>query len=239
MTVGPRVAFVDDIESQISSLDEVVRDMKAGSIYFNANPEYAVYPDTPLDTVKLLFLDLYYKKDFDPYMSANWVRKIIPKDTPYELVIWSKDTHEAKLLEPILSELHLTPSKTEYWQKSDFIQIEDLKSKVKEITQQIPYYEQITQEDFIGEILEIEDDGVLVNCNLKLGFPVFQVRKFDFDLLSKINDLKPGKFVKIMIYSKAGARLIEIIEDRQDRHEIFQVPDYFKGLEGSPFFVAE
>ena len=80
---------------------------------------------------------------------------------------------------------------------------------------------------------------MLVNCNLKIGFPVFQVRKFDLDLLSKVNGLKPGKFVKIMIYSKPGSRLIDIIEDRQDRQEIFQVPDYFKGLEGSPFFKGE
>ena len=82
MTVGPRVAFVDDIESQITSLDEAVRDMKAGSIYFNANPEYAVYPDAPLDTVKLLFLDLYYSKDFDAEVSfmtsaIGWVRRNI------------------------------------------------------------------------------------------------------------------------------------------------------------------
>jgi len=236
MTIGPRVAFVDDIEEQIAPLDEAVRDLKAGSIFFNANPELAVYPDSPLDTVKLLFLDLFYKKEFDAEMSANWVKKIIPKNTPYELVIWSKDTDEAAKLLPILEKIHLTPSKVDLWQKNKHTQIDELKTKVQEITKLIPNYEQITQEDFIGEILEIEEDGVLINCNLRPGKPAFQVRKFDLELLSKVHNLKPGNFVRIVVYSKPGARLVDIIEDRQDRQDLFQVPDYFKGLEGSPFF---
>ncbi len=239
MTIGPRVAFVDDVEAQIMPLDEAVRDLKAGSIFFNATPEYAVFPDAPLDTVKLLFLDLYYKKEFDAEMSANWVRKIIPVDTPYELIIWSKDTDEAVQLLPILEKIHLTPSKVDYWQKNEYTDIEKLKAKVYDLTKQIPNYEQITQEDFIGEVLDIEDDGVLINCNLKFGHPVFQVRKFDLDLLSKVHDLKPGKFVKIIVYTKPGARLVDIIEDREDRQHLFQIPDYFKGLEGSLFFKAD
>lgn len=239
MTIGPRVAFVDDIEDQIIKLDEAVREMKAGSIFFNATPDLAVYPDSPLDTVKLLFLDLYYKKDFDPEMSANWVKKIIPKNTPYELVVWSKDTDETDKLLPILDKIYLTPARVERWQKNKHLDIEMLKEKVKKVTSHIPNYEQITQEDFFGEILEIENDGVLINCNIGFDQPLFQVRKFDPELLSKVRNLKPGSYVKIIVYSKPGARLIDIIEDRQDRSALFITPDYFKGLEESPFFKPE
>ncbi|WP_205514358.1 hypothetical protein [Longitalea arenae] len=239
MTIGPRVAFVDDMEDQIIKLDEAVREMKAGSIFFNATPHLAVFPDAPLDTVKLLFLDLYYQKDFVPEMSANWVEKIIPKNTEYELVVWSKDTDETDKLLPILDQFSLKPKNVERWQKNRYTDVDKLKAKVKEVTGHIPNLEQITQENFFGEILEVEKDGVLVNCNIGLEKPVFQVRKFDRELLSRVDNLKPGRFVKIIIYTKPGARLIDIMEDLEDRSALFKTPDYFKGLEQSAFFKPE
>ncbi|HYG40491.1 MAG TPA: hypothetical protein VD908_17805 [Cytophagales bacterium] len=240
MSVGPRVAFVDDIEAQITQLDMVVRDLKAGSIFFNANPEFAVFPESPIETVKLLFLDLYYKKDFDPEMPAQWVESIIPKDTQYDLVIWSRDTDQVDSLLDILDKLKLKPNHIELWQKNHFTgQEELLRKKVSEITRRIPSYEQITQDDFFGEIVSVEDDGVLINCKISSSDPVFQTRKFDRELVSNLSELKTGVFVKISIYSKPGARLIDVVEEKQDRSDLFQVQDYFEGLENTAFFTGD
>lgn len=238
MSVGPRVAFVDDIEAQILPLDEVVRDMKAGSIFFNANPEYAVFPESPIETIKLLFLDLYYKKDFDPEMSAQWVQSIIPKNSQYDLIIWSKDTDEVDALLPILEKIQVTPASVDKWQKNKHTDPKLIREKVSEATNKIPYYEQITQEDFFGEIIEVKKDGVLINCKVSPDSPVFQVRKFDTELVSNLSKIEKGVFVKIIMYSKPGGRLIDIAEERQDRSQLFEIEDYFKGLEGSPFFIG-
>jgi hypothetical protein len=236
MSVGPRVAFVDDIESQITELDAVVRDLQAGSIFFNANPEFAVFPETPIETVKLLFLDLYYTKEFQPEISAQWVKSIIPKKSNYELVIWSRDTDEVDRLFPILEKIELKPTSVEVWQKST-TKPEEIRSRINELTLKLPNYEKIKQEDFYGEIIEVGDDGVLINCKINIEPAVFQVRKFDLDLVSNIANLVNGTFVKIITYTGSGARLIGVFEERQDRSEIFVIEDFFKGLQGGAFFL--
>lgn len=238
MLIGPQIAFVDDEEEQIKPLEDAVEELNTGSIYFDAKPELNKWPAKPLPSVKVLFLDLYYKKDFDPEISAQWVEKIIPRDSRYTLVVWSRDTDEVQKLIDVLHDIDLIPEYTEIWQKTDYdLKSHDFKPKIEKLIQTVSHENEITQEVMYGEVLEIEDNGILINCRLNMKEPVFQERRFDKEILKNIRDIKIGTYLKITIYTKPGARLIDITEEKKDRRKYFEVPDFFKGLEGGAFFI--
>ncbi len=238
--IGPQVAFVDDIESQIKPLNKVLTsDIHAGTIFFDASPELNRFPEKPLETVKLLFLDLHYKGPFDAYLSAQWVTRIIPPNTKYSLIIWSKDTDRKDELLNVLKENDLLPAYIDAWQKTDYdLKADDFSGKIKQLIEDISYEEIIDEEIVLGEIIDIEEDGLLVNCLLDEKHPTFQVRKFDTGLFGNI-DIKKGGFVKICINTQPGTRKIEIFNEVSNLSDRFKVPDFFKGLEGTAFFIED
>jgi hypothetical protein len=239
-SIGPQVAFVDDIEKQIKPLELVLTaDIHAGTIFFDASPELNKFPEQPLETVRLLFLDLHYKGPFDAYMSAQWVISIIPPNTKYSLIIWSKDTDKKDELLSVLEQNDLSPTYIEAWQKTDYdLESDDFSEKIKTLIENIPYEEIINEQIVFGEIIDIEDDGLLVNCKLNEENPTFQVRRFDIDLFKNI-DINKGVYVKICINTQPGTRRIDIFKEPNDLSERFKVPDYFKGLEGTAFFIED
>ena len=239
-SIGPQVAFVDDVRSQIEPLAKVLtNELHTGTIFFDATPYRTTYPEKPLETIKLIFLDLYYKDDFDPYLPAQWIQRIIPPNTKYSLIIWSKDVHQKEELFLILKEIDLLPEHTEAWAKADYnLEVDSFSKKIKDLIEDIPYEEVIDVEIVFGEIIDIEDDGLLVNCLLNEERPTFQVRKFDIELFGNIK-IKKGVFVKICINTQPGTRKIEVFNETNDLSERFKVPDYFKGLEGTAFFTGD
>ena len=238
MLIGPQVAFVDDIESEIKPLDKVLKELNTGTVFFDATPARNKFPAKPLETVKLLFLDLYYAPKFDATLSAQWVQSIIAPNTKYTLVIWSKDTHQKDELLEILDEIELTPAQTVAWQKTDFdLAKHSFTTMVNDLIGNIADEKLIEEDILYGEILEINDDGVIINCRLNDAKPTFQVRRFDKGLLANVQNLNVGTIVRIHIYTKPGARLIDIFEEKKDKSELFEQPDFFKGLEGNSFFT--
>lgn len=238
-TIGPQVAFVDDVKTQITPLKKLLDGKHAGTVFFDARPDHTTYPSEPLETVKLLFLDLFYNSsNFDPSLPAQWVEKIIAPNTKYTLVIWSNDTHEKDRLLNLLADINLTPTRVESWQKTDKeYQPDKLPEVVDRLLGRIEREESITAEILSGEVIDISTDGVSINCRLNEDQPTFQVRRFDRELLANVSDLKPGTFVRICIYSKPGARLIDIFEENRDLSAEFEQPDFFKDLEGNAFFI--
>jgi hypothetical protein len=238
MQIGPQVAFVDDMKDQIQPLENAFQELHTGSIYFDATPANTKFPAVPLETVEILFLDLFYQNNFDPEISALWVKKIIPERSKYTLVVWSKDTHEVQSLLEILDEINLTPALYFVWQKTDHdLQNEDFKVKMENLINEASYSNQITHEYFIGEVIEVEEESVLVNCRISPEPVVFQIRRFDKDLLTNVKELQTGKYLMINTYTKPGARLIDIFELNKDLQKEFETQDLFKGLEGGAFFI--
>ncbi|PYF74349.1 hypothetical protein [Pedobacter nutrimenti] len=239
MNIGPQVAFVDDVEQQIAPLNKVLKHLHTGTIYFNAKPDQNSFPPEPIESVNILFLDLYYKATFDAELSAQWVESIIPPNKKYVLVVWSKDTHHQEELIRLLNEIDLMPEYIEAWQKTDYdLSSHDFTNKIKDLIRKVSNKNKITEEIIFGEIVELEDDGVLINCRLNDERPTFQVRKFDLELLANIEDMNIGTHVRIRIYTKPGARLIDIFEEHKDRRNLFPAQDFFGGLEGGSFFTG-
>ncbi|GAO44132.1 hypothetical protein [Flavihumibacter petaseus] len=237
--IGPQVAFVDDIESEITPIKIEINRLDASTIFFNAKPEETKFPPQPYDTVKILFLDLYYKRDFDAEISAQWVKTIIPKNSEYTLVIWSKDTHHTTELLEMLNRLDLKPTHVEAWQKTNFnLHTHNFNKDINRLINTISS-EKINEEIIYGEVLEIEEDGLLVNCLLDVDNPAYQVRRFDNELFGKVEKKEVGTFVRICIYTKSGSRLINIFEEQSDMSAAFKRLDFFKGLEGNTFFIED
>ncbi|MEO7214552.1 MAG: hypothetical protein ABIX36_17230 [Mucilaginibacter sp.] len=238
MLLGPQVAFVDDIKREITPLENVLKDRHTGTVFFDASTDKNRFPEKPLETVKLLFLDLYYKPTFDAELSAQWVQSIIPPHSDYTLVIWSKDTHQQEELLTILDYIELTPTRVEAWQKTDFdLENHNFSKNIDDLITTIsgePYY---VEDILFGEIINVTDEGVFINCRLNDEKPTFQLRKFDKKLLGNIEKVEAGIFVRIHINSKPGARRMDVFEEKKDRSDLFEQPDFFKGLDGNAFFI--
>jgi len=206
--------------------------------FFDASPVSSKFPEKPLETVKILFLDLYYKAQFDAELSAQWVQSIISPFSDYTLVIWSKDTHQKDELLTILDYIDLTPAHVETWQKTEFdLDNHNFSNNVEQLITSISgesYYE---EDVLFGEVINVNVDGVFINCRLNDEKPTFQVRKFDPKLLGNVEKIEPGVFVRIHIYSKPGARRIDVFEEKKDRSELFEQPDFFKDIDGNAFFI--
>ncbi|GEN69211.1 hypothetical protein [Chryseobacterium rhizosphaerae] len=240
MTIGPQIAFVDDIQSQIEPLQNSIDKINAGSIFFDARPEANNFPPEPIESVKLVFLDLYYGAlNFDPELSAQWISRIIAPNSKYILVIWSRDTDKQGELLAVLAQAHLYPTYFEAWQKTDFdFNTYDFNSKIDELINSASDNKKLT--DIIsGQILEIEEDGLLVNCLLNLEKPTFQVRKFDNELFKGIEDLEVGSFIRISMSTELGSRKIEIFKEASDLSQKFQIIDYFEELKDTAFFIDD
>ncbi len=237
--IGPQIAFVDDIQGDIALLENAAQTLHAGTIYFNAAPESSEFPDKPLETVEVLFLDLYYSSSFDAEVSAQWVESIIAPNSNYTLIVWSKDTHEVNQLLRVLDGLDLTPAHFEAWQKTDFdLKKTDFTEKISHLFSSISNKAPYTVDRIWGQVIEVHPNEVYINCLLNEQQPTFQQRRFDTKLLGNLENLEPGMFVKIIIYSKPGARRIDILEEKKDLTQLFEQPDFFKGLEGNSFFIA-
>lgn len=240
ISIGPQVAFVDDKKTQIEELDKVLSNqLHTGTRFFDATPAESKYPEEPIDTIKLLFLDLFYNDQFDAYLPAQWVQRIIPPHTKYALIIWSKDVNKQEEVLFVLREIDLYPEYVDGWQKSDYQEVEKLNAKVHELISNMAEVSHLNQETIWGEIIAVEEDGVLINCRLNIDTPTFQVRKFDVELLRNINKLVKGTFVKIQIRTQPGTRVIEIFEEEKDHAEQFKVNDHFEGLKDTAFFIEE
>ncbi len=236
MNPEPLVAIVDDIKRETTAIEKTLKALNKETIFFDAKPDKRNPPERPIETIEILFLDLYYSSPtFDAEQVVQWVKEIVPPNKKYALVIWSNDTenHTEELL-LLLDELNLKPNFREEWQKSEINDV-ILPQKISSLIERVSM---VTQEVVYGEIVDIEDDGVLINCRLSEEIPTFQVRKFDLELLSNIESISIGVYVRIHIFSKPGARLIDVFEEKQDLSSRFTGPDLFNGLEGSSFFIG-
>lgn len=110
LSFEPNIVFIDDKPEEVKGIIELYREEGFGVKYFKADPfEGDDPPRNVFTNVNLIYLDLYYSDNFDAEICAGWIDSLVPKNSFYILVIWSRDTqHEEDVLKE-LSVLDKTP----------------------------------------------------------------------------------------------------------------------------------
>lgn len=87
---------------------------------------------------------------------------------------------------------------------------------------------------FYGEILDIEEDQVLMNCLIHEEPKYFETRYFSGNLFE---NPQPNEFFKITIIEQAGLLTVTLEKVNEDLTEKFVKPDYFTDLKDCAFFI--
>lgn len=104
----PRVAIIDDKYEEINGILEQYQKEGVGIKYYNShltNPDPK--PIIHFSDLNLIFLDVHFTEniaDYDPTHCAAWVDSLLPENSFYILVLWSKETDKK---DEILEELKL------------------------------------------------------------------------------------------------------------------------------------
>lgn len=234
------VVVVDDTEREVAGLLSTFekRGWRSEFIkvdFSNVNIEESI------NTVKLLFLDLNYDtgigSQFDPYFCANIVKKIVPKEKEYYLVAWTKDVDKVDSVIDILRQINMMPIKYTGKLKEGY-RIGDEEYDVDRLLLDIEsdFNKVIQKDEFFGEIIEIEEESVLINCMLDQENGIFQVRRFDLTPFKGYIGLIVGEILLITIVTKPGSRIIEFFNESIDKKKLFDKPNYFDGLDNTKFF---
>jgi len=236
--LGPQVAIIDNNEDEIKSIEIELNELKIGNKFFEVDYVEPNFPDQPLNTVELVFLDLYFQSGlsrFDPYMCINWLTAIVPHGKKYMLIVWSNDTHEANnLMDVMMKEgapipfLLETKSKEEY-RISD--KEYDIQRLFKELNIDLRTKINIDTQEYSGQIILVEPQSVLINCKIFDEPPTFEVRRFDKKPFQGYIIPEKGMFLKITVTNKPGSKIFEFALDPTDLSEAFKKPDDFEGLD--------
>lgn len=151
MSFEPSIVFIDDKIEQVDGIINLYRDEGVGVKYYNADlTEGDSYPQIPFSNVNLIFLDLYYKDDFDIELCMGWLDSMLIENSFYVLVIWSKDTHHEAEIIAGLSSINKSPFVTFCETKSDEYKIDDNTFKWSELKDKID-----SELDKISELQEL------------------------------------------------------------------------------------
>lgn len=231
---GPKVAIVDDVLADVEGIINYMENKNIGYKYFNADITQKNYPEAPIDTIDLVFLDLYYSAQFNPYHCAQWINSIIPSKKLYELIVWSKDSHKTDELLGALTEIEKAPRNILTKQKTDFMEaggIEKLITEIKDFQETSAIIE-----EFIAEIIEVEEDYVVLNCLVDKDTQFYQIRRFDKTPLRNFKNLSTGSFLIVRITTEPGERRFEFIEEFTNHRELFEQKNIFLKFKDGPFF---
>jgi hypothetical protein len=236
---GPQIAIVDDKKNEIQGILDYLDSQNIGCKYFNADITEDNFPKFPLESVELIFLDLYYAKDFDPDRCAQWIDDIIPDKKLYELVVWSKDSHLTNALIDVLIQIGKPPRYHITKQKSNYNDEMGIQRLLEEIKEEVAGVKEIKVDNFLSEIIDITDDFVVLNCLLDDETNFFQIRKFEKTPLTHFKNFKEGTYLNVKITTSIGERSIEFIEQFVDHSEIFAQKDIFLKFKGTPIQKAK
>lgn len=240
---GPEVLVIDNTDREVKSLLESLDELEIRNEYIKVDLAGDRGDHALVNTVKLVFLDLYYGPVFDAGFCANLISEVVPVGKQYYLVAWTKDPDKADSVIEELRLLNLAPiaytskRKEEYRKGNDIYDINRLLNDIN------VYFEQIKDVDnYYGRIVEVEDNQVLINCVflVKDQKPVYQIRRFDKTPLENYIDLKPGVFVIIRVVTKPGSRLFEFSTGSKDLVKYFpDKEEYFKTINSTTLFDQE
>ncbi|GEM_PF-1805783 len=241
---GPDVVVIDDTDREVSSLLEKLGQRGISNEYLKVDLAGTMPQHDIISSIKLVFLDLNYNigvgSSFDASFCAELIHRIVPKGKQYYLVAWTKDTDKTESVVEILKEMDLLPIayvsklKEKYRTGDDTYNIDKL---LDELNNEFDNIKEV--HDFFGEIIEIEQDFVLINCLFDQENKVFQIRRFDKTPFEGYINLIVGNFVSIRSITKPGSRLFEFNNASTELSQYFKKPNYFEGLEDSKFFTEK
>ena len=88
---------------------------------------------------------------------------------------------------------------------------------------------------FDGEIIEIDDDSVIVDCLIDKEHKKFQLRRFDRRPLESIVNLAEGNYLTITITTKPGSTTFEFSNAVGELKQAFSKDGYMHGIDESIF----
>ncbi|SIQ06443.1 hypothetical protein [Chryseobacterium sp. RU33C] len=241
---GPDIVVIDDTEREVKSLLEALGERGINTEYIKVDLAGNMPEHKPINSFKLMFLDLNYNtgigSTFDAEYCAELVSRIVPKDKQYYLVTWSKDVDKTESVVEVLREYNVAPVKYSSKLKEKYrtgddtynidVLLEELNNEFNKI---------IKLDEFYGEIIEIDENSILVNCLLNEEKGVYQIRKFDLIPFTDYISLEVGAIILIRSTTKPGSRLFEFFNESNDKKELFKKPNYFEGLDNSRFFTEK
>lgn len=231
---GPQIAIVDDKIEEVQGIREFFNSRDIGCKYFDADITQNNKPDKPIESIELIFLDLYYLPEFDPYLCAAWVNSIVAPSKLYELVIWSKDCHKTNDLRDVLIEINKAPRILITKQKSDYQVNNGIQRLLQEIQLEINGLNKISVDEFMAEIIDISEDYVVLNCLLDKDKPYYQIRKFEKTPLLHFFRLEIGTTLIVKTTTSLGQRSFEYIELFEDNSKLFEQKNIFLKLKDTP-----
>lgn len=245
--LGPQVAIIDDIQEEVASIESVLKELHIGNKYFKVDYLEPAYPLEPIQTIEIIFLDLFYNKQmaahFDAYACVNWIKHIIPYGKRYILIVWSKDTNYSDELLLLIKELDAPyPFVIQNKIKSEYqtAQYEyNIKKLLNELDIVLQKEIQISNKIYLGKIVLIEEDSVLINCLIDDESKTFELRRFDIDIFKKYIHIDVGKFIEIKVKTTPWKREFEFNEISKDLSELFIKSDDFEDLGDVSFLNGE
>jgi hypothetical protein len=153
LSFEPNIVFIDDKINQVDGIINLYRNEGIGVKYYNADiADGDTPPQNPFSNVNLIYLDLYYKEDFDLDLCLGWIDSIVPKNSFYVLVLWSKDPHHKDEIIEGLSKINQIPFITFCETKNDDYKNPDSSFKWTELKAKI--------DSEINKISELEELAV-------------------------------------------------------------------------------
>jgi hypothetical protein len=236
-----KVLIIDDREDEIHSIKEALNAKEISNEYLKVDVFEQTNKQLPIEGVELVILDLHYNElaAIDPELCADQVGKGVSEGQPYYLVGWTKDPEQVEDVVDILRSRNLPPIAFTSMRKETYREGEmkyntdrlfaDIKTELKKVE---------TVQEFIGRIIDIEENSVLINCIILDDPEVFEVRRFDLLPFENYISLALGTIIKIKVTTKPGSRIFEFITDDAAKSKLFIKPDDFDDLEDLSFLKA-
>lgn len=229
---GPQVAIVDDNPEEVQGIMDYFDTRNVGYQYFNADIANPQYPEKPLDSVELVFLDLYYSAKFDAEQCAQWVDDIIPDNKQYELIILSKDSHRTEEVISTLLKINKAPRTYDTKQKSDYNKAGGIQQMIDEVKARVSEGQ---VQEFVGQVLDIEEDSIIIDCLVDEENNVFQKRRFEIAPFTNFLNLDGEILITIKVTTKVGSISYEFLNSPYDAHEKFNNDAHFDGIDENSF----
>lgn len=124
LSFEPRVAVIDDKIDEVNGILEQYRNEGVGIKYFNAHlssPDPK--PTIHYSDLNLIFLDVHFTDnttDYDPTHCAAWIDSLLPENSFYILILWSKETDKKDEILEELRKIKKEPFLFFAEQKTDF-----------------------------------------------------------------------------------------------------------------------
>lgn len=213
LSFEPKVVIVDDKYDEISGIIEYYQKSGTGIKYYNANlTDSDPKPSTHLSDLNLIFLDVHFTEnlsDYDPTHCAAWIDSLIPENSFYILVLWSKETDKK---DEILKELKtinkvpflfFTEQKTDYQTENswDFEKLND------SINTKLNCYPEL-------EELSLWKKSILNSSNIVIGH-----------LSNKIDNNELRKKLQKIIIGHGGEQLLGSDKESLKREVLFDALD--------------